>query len=113
MVAENAEFSFEEWTRLGAILVRRGSITERQLLRARAAQNDKFIGEVVVEMGFCTPQEIHEALDEQRRHRAPYESPSNDAAARLEAAFARVDAETERLSSKRPNGAADPIKIDL
>lgn len=56
--------------RLGQILMRKGDLDAEQLDAAlkRQSETGKLLGELLVDMGFCTRTQVHEALEYQQRH---------------------------------------------
>lgn len=98
-------FDFDEWTNLGNILLRRGSLTQKQLERAleeQARRQGLRLGDLLVELKLCDRDEVEAAVDEQELHRMP--PPSQEAQAAqvmLRSAFAKVQGEADRLSRRR------------
>ena len=82
-----------------------GQITERQFARAISEQRRRkmigkvcMFGKLVVEMGFCTEDEVESALAEQRRHRVTsLPKTHTDALQRVYAAFDRTLGATKEM----------------
>ncbi len=109
------DVNLNEWTNLGNVLMRRGSITQKQLERAlkeQARRSGQRLGDLLVELKLCDREEIEAALDEQELHRMP--SPSNEvltAQETLRAAFAKVHHETKRLTDRRAKSGITILKF--
>ena len=96
----------EDWTAIGNILLRRGSLTKRQLERALAlqkAQRSRTLGDLLIELKLCDREEVLDALHEQEIHRIPPETHRATMAAQetLRLAFAKVELEAKRLEKRR------------
>lgn len=93
-------FDFDAYTSLGQILQRRGAVTHRQLERAAKAAEKagKRIGDMLIDMGLCTREEVIEAVEEQNKIRP---APCDESAGALQ----RLS-----LSLERAGDAADNLK---
>lgn len=114
-----AKFNLDEWSNVGNLLLRRGAITQLQLERALKEQSDRKavkLGELLIELKICSPEDIEAALHEQRMHRLPVPSQETEAGtSRMRAAFARVERETNRLTERRRKSTIEleisPLKV--
>jgi len=99
------DFDLDEWNNIGNILVRRGSLTKKELNSILVEQNRRsgeMFGELAIEMGLIDADILESALHEQKIHRIPQQS-SNSIEARkiLAIAFASVSKEVDRMSERR------------
>lgn len=65
--------------RLGDIMVRRGQVTQKQLDHALGLQRERWrlLGTILVELGYCAPEHIKDALQDQQRL-APLDAEAED-----------------------------------
>lgn len=112
-----SDFNLDEWNNLGNILVRRGSISRRQLkiiLAEQTRRTNLKIGDVAVELGYVSRDVIDAALAEQACYRLPEESQtSKDATSILTKALASVRLEVDKMqaTNRRKRTAARGISI--
>ena len=98
-MARTNGFDFDEYTNIGNILLRRKSLTSRQLQRAVDHQGGQKLGDVVVDLGLCTRAEVDAAMSEQRSARGINGSDAVERArATMRAAISRVGTQTKRLA---------------
>jgi len=111
MKNKDDNFDFDEWTNLGNILIRRNAITRRQLERALKFQDStgEKLGRVIVSLGFCSRDEVEAACAEQTSLRMP--KISSDVFGAAEAAFARLETQTERLVERRSRSDSRRFKV--
>jgi hypothetical protein len=98
-------FDLDTWNNLGNVLLRRGSIDSGQLKRLVATQKireNRMIGQLAVDLHFCTEAEIEEALEEQGLYRVPPPDPAFKAAHdRIEMALQKVEEAADGLTRER------------
>lgn len=108
-------FDLDTWNNLGNVLLRRGSISEGQLKRLVAEKKrreDELIGQLAVELRFCTSDEIEDALAEQGLYKVPPPAPSLKAAqTSVQVALQKMEAATDGLTKRRTTSTL--IRLDI
>jgi len=99
-------FDLDEWSTIGNVLLRNRKITQKQidavLVEQRRRNGAQTFGDLAVELGFATRDDVNAALREQTLHRLPPVSAAALKAERLMAtAFASFEREAERVCRKR------------
>jgi len=99
------DFDLDEWSNLGNILVRQGTLTDDQLkrlLREQAKRQKTLLGELAVELRMADAEDIERALETQRINRVPAPTDTLQRAQEtFSRAFAKLDHQAERLTQKR------------
>lgn len=99
-------FDLDDYFNLGNILKRRRIITDRQLKKALKFQHKTQapLGEILVELGFCTAMDVVHALRTQEKQRIEPETKSDAAFDRLEAAVDSLEESAADLSKLSKRG---------
>lgn len=102
------DFDLNEYFTLGNILKRRQIITDRQLKKAVKLQHktEASLGEILVELGFCKPDDVMNALRTQDVHRRKEPAKSNAAFERMEAAVGSLEQSATNLAKLSKHGVA-------
>jgi len=95
--------ALERHMSLGQMLLRRGHLTKRQLLTAInehvKRNNCQIIGEIIIELGYCSEETVNSVIEEQNIHKMPTMSKTDSALCELDAMMEKVKASAERLRS--------------
>lgn len=104
-------FDFDRYTSIGSILLRAGALTKKQLERALRVQKEvgKPLGQILVEMGFCTQSAVDDAVEHQSKVRCP---PSKSDSA-LQALWAAADSAEEASRKLHKKTTQTICVIDL